>query len=203
MTEIRLIAYTQQNQAVDFNLEAEGFTRKSIYGSRKVVALDKDGNLCKTAQLSSSGTEIYPAKGTGFVKLNSDGTIYENKADESTEAYEKAQHVFILGDRNYCITKIETENQLNEFFEQEIEKLYVLGGINSQKLMQFINEDLFEVHLNGYRKGYIFCRNGRLFLEVGKDSSSQEKHSDFIKKENYDFLPDSDFTLDDIDFGMM
>jgi len=200
--EICLYTHTKTNQAVYFFLEAESFSRKTIYGSRKIIALDKDGNECKKVRLSFDGTQTFPSGGIGYEKLCNDGSIYENKDSEKLEAAQKENHHFKLGEHKYFFSKVETDFQLNQFFEKEIEKLYVLEGINSQELIQYVSSDFFEISLNQFRKGYLFARKGKLFLEVAKDMTSYNANLDFIKRENLDFTPDSELTLDDIDFGM-
>lgn len=200
--EICLYTYSQNNQAVYFFLEAENFSRKTIYGSRKIIALDKNGNECNKIHLSFDGTQTFPSGGISYEKLCDDGRIYENKDNEKLETAEKENHHFKLGEHKYFFSKVETDFQLNQFFEKEIEKLYVLEGINSQELIQYVSSDFFEISLNQFRKGYLFARKGKLFLEVAKDMASYNANLDFIKRENLDFTPDSELTLDDIDFGM-
>ena len=171
--------------------------RKSIYGERKVVALDKNDNECVRVFYDENDMSLYPKKATGLCKLNKDGTIYSAPAKQSAD---KKQHA---DDTTFELEAI-SDYSVKSYLSDEVKDVYTLQGQDTSVLATLIGEKIFSQKKFGAPHSWIFQRNGTVFFVCAKPSRN---FGDYAEK-NLGYQVDdqplvSDVTeLDDIDFEM-
>lgn len=171
--------------------------RKSIYGERKVIALDKNDNECIRVFYDEDDMSLYPKKATGLCKLNKDGTIYSAPAKQSTDKKQQSDD-----------TRVELEllqdSWAKYYLSYEVKDVYTLEGLDTSVLATLIGEKIFNQKKFGAPHSWMFQRNGTVFFVCAKPSSN---FGDYAEK-NLGYQVDdqplvSDVTeLDDIDFEM-
>ena len=152
--------------------------RKKIYGEKKIVPLDKEGQECKRAYLNENGNKVYLSDCYSYCGLDCNGQ-YKQKEKKS------------LATDNTVVYFRETDDisQLSLLFMPK--QVYVLEGEESFSLAFEIKDKIFsssceEHYSNSYSSSYykqiLFQRNGNLFLI--EKSNAYEKHFEHISKES-------------------
>ena len=65
MCEKNLITFRFKDTCEEYSAELVPLKRKSIYGERKVLALDKDDNECSRIMYDESDMTLFPKKSLG------------------------------------------------------------------------------------------------------------------------------------------
>jgi len=177
-----------------FSAEAVPLKRKSIYGERKIIALDKENHECKRILYDESDMTLFPKKTIGTCRLNEEGKIYSKAPDESKTGSE-----YRRDEKDWYIFEELTEDSL--FLEPiEAQEVYTLQGYDVLTVVRVIGERIFR-----YKCGdLLFQRNGTVFLVKRKRGQEGGTYAE----KNTDYQPDdepivSDInSVDDIDFDM-
>lgn len=178
----------------EFSAEAVPLKRKSIYGERKIIALDKENHECKRILYDESDMTLFPKKTIGTCRLNEEGKIYSKAPDESKTGSE-----YRRDEKDWYIFEELTEDSL--FLEPiEAQEVYTLQGYDVLTVVRLIGERIFQ-----YKCGdLLFQRNGTVFLVKRKRGLGYGTYAE----KNTDYQPDdepivSDInSVDDIDFDM-
>ena len=174
--------------------------RKSIYGERKVIALDKDGNECNRVFYDEKDMTLYPKKATGICKITGDGKMYTEKSgDKEVQRNSVMDKVDYAGIVHLKVSQVDPNCSVYKM-EEEAENIFVLEEYDSKVIAQFIGDKIFSAY-----NCKIFQRNGTAFLVLNKCESVSR--GDFAEKNMGYQIDDqplvSDITeLDDIDFAM-
>ena len=147
--------------------------RKSIYGERKIVALNTDESECSKAYLSENGTEVFPKGATASCKIDSDGNAYLK--DRVSQDEEEAG----LGE-TFCYRAIEREAlrfspEGREFDESglasfcgEVTGVYTLEDLDQAALAEAIGTGIYHYDLQTgkgtIKTAMVFQRDGVVFL---------------------------------------
>ncbi len=179
--------------------------RKSIYGERKVIALDKDGNECNRVFYDEKDMTLYPKKATGICKITGDGKMYTEKSgDKEVQRNSVMDKVDYAGIVHLKVSQVDTNCSIYEM-EEEAENIFVLEEYDSKVIAQFIGDKIFTNGIDGYF--HIFQRNGTVFLVLHKQKGEKLIKGSWAEKNMGYQIDDqplvSDITeLDDIDFAM-
>ena len=178
-----------------YTAELVPLKRKSIYGDRKVIAIDKEDKECSRIMYDESDMTIFPKKSLGICRLDEAGKIYSGKDAKEEEALSEYSEYWKYND---CLQEIPADKR--GLGPSNAKAVYTLDGGDTLILSKLIGEKLF------LYKGsdLVFQRNGRIFwIKPEKGVRPGE-----FAKRGKDYQPDdqpivSDITdLDDIDFDM-
>jgi hypothetical protein len=152
--------------------------RKKIYGEKKIVPLDKEGQECKRGYLNENGNKVYLSDCYSYCKFDDDGQ------------YKQKEKKLPATDEGFVRFK-ETDDisQLSLLFMPN--QVYVLEGEESYSLAFEIKDKIF----SSYGQ-IIFQRNGNLFLI--EESDAYEKHIEFISKKDDSIYANLPFILDSV-----
>ena len=175
--------------------------RKSIYGERKIIPLDKDNIECSRVFYDENDMTLYPKKAIGLCKLNQDGTIYAAEKNEPQEKESASQKNAGIENINLSEMKKDTAKF---YINLEAEKIYTLESYDTYAIAALIGEKIFyEEFSGGQRRIWMFQRKGTVFVICG----TVRENGTFAEK-NIGYQIDdqplvSDISdLDDIDFEM-
>ena len=90
-----------------YSAELLPLKRKTVYGERKIIAVDKEGQECGRILYDESSMTLYPKKSIGLCKLNQEGKIYVKKMEE-TEFKKESEYsdYYAFDDRLPCHRKL-------------------------------------------------------------------------------------------------
>ena len=60
-----------------YQFEKKVLNRKKIYGEKKIIPVDKNGNECDRGYLNETGTSLYLSKCSSFCELTDEGLYVE------------------------------------------------------------------------------------------------------------------------------
>ena len=66
----------------NYSAELIPLKRKTIYGERKIIAVDKEGQECKRILYDESDMTLFPKNSVGICKLDEEGKIYVKNPEE-------------------------------------------------------------------------------------------------------------------------
>ena len=182
----------------NFTAELVPLKRKTIYGERKILAVDKDNQECKRIMYDEADMSLFPSKSLGICRLDQEGKIYSQKEDkngnvkaktsEYSEYYQYRNYLEEIKKADLCILPTEAK------------EVYTLEGYDSLAVARIIEDKIF------CYKGsdLVFQRNGKVFWIKPQKGIQPGEYA----KKNMDYQPDdqpiiSDVTsIDDIDFDM-
>ena len=178
-----------------YTAELVPLKRKSIYGDRKVIAIDKDDKECSRIMYDESDMTLFPKKSLGICRLDEEGKIYSGKENKEEKPVSEYSDYWKLND---CLHEIPADKR--GLGPSNAKAVYTLNGGDTLILSRLIGEKLF------LYKGsdLVFQRKGTIFwIKPEKGVRPGE-----FAKRGKDYQPDdqpivSDITdLDDIDFDM-
>ena len=170
--------------------------RKTIYGERKIIAVDKDGQECNRILYDESSMTLYPKKSIGLCKLNQEGKIYVKKAEEPEFKKESEySDYYAFDDRLKEISKDDAC-----FNPVEAKDIYTLEGYDAVEAARRIGEKIFRYK----NRDLVFQRKGRVFwIKPDKEMQPGDYAEKSVGYQADDEPIVSDITsLDDIDFDM-
>jgi hypothetical protein len=162
--------------------------RKKIYGEKKIVPLDKEGQECKRGYLNENGNKIYLSDCYSYCKLDDNGQYKQKEKSPATD------EGFVR------FRETDDISQLSLLFMPN--QVYVLEGEESYSLAFEIKDKIFSSYhfsnsnFSSYYDQIIFQRNGNLFLI--EKSNAYEKHIEFISKEDDSIYANLPFILDSV-----
>ena len=171
-----------------YQFEKKVLNRKKIYGEKKIIPVDKNGNECDKGYLNETGTSLYLSKCSSFCELTDEGLYVEKpktqkKLDETLRFEEEKSSYF----SQYSLLFI-------------TKQAYILEGPESYRLAYDIGDKIFK-NYNGDK--FLFQRNGTLFLITKDNMSDYYKNDTFVGKDTNPFFEEVPFfcnSIDEIDF---
>ncbi len=139
--------------------------RASLYGFKKTVSLDEEGNPCTWARLARDGMTLIPSGGVASGYVSPDG-LWRSKADLSPvdiegNALEEAPSTF-----SAPVTLEETAS-LDLFYEHDIRLVYALSGVEGA-LREALEAGTIFTFPFSYRGGLV---SDQAFLLQGHDET--------------------------------
>jgi len=163
-----------QLNSQDYTLELLKLDRKKLYGWSEKIALDREGETCKTVSLYAQESMILPKGSTGLGSLDDSGEWVE-KSDMHYVDSEGNEVELVPSSFSHPIVLSEKVS-LETFLEHNITAIYSLQGEveypDFVKLLQK-EEDIYTFIFN-YRADYegdpafVIENAGELFVLVGK-----------------------------------
>ena len=179
-----------------FSAELVPLKRKTIYGERKILAVDKDNQECKRIMYDESDMSLFPAKSLGTCRLDSEGKIYSNK-NEGIKAKEDSEYNEFFQFQT-SLEEIKPDDPF--IFPTDAKNVYTLEGYDTLAAARIIGDKIFYYK----RSDLVFQRKGTVFWikpEKGRKSGEYAKKSVGYQPDDEPII--SDITsLDDIDFDM-
>ena len=178
-----------------YTAELVPLKRKSIYGDRKVIAIDKEDKECSRIMYDESDMTLFPKKSLGICRLDEEGKIYSGKENKEERPVSEYSDYWKFND---CLHEIPEDKR--GLGPSNAKAVYTLNGGDTLILSRLIGEKLF------LYKGsdLVFQRKGTIFwIKPEKEVRPGE-----FAKRGKDYQPDdqpivSEITdLDDIDFDM-
>lgn len=171
-----------------YQFEKKVLNRKKIYGEKKIIPVDKNGNECDKGYLNETGTSLYLSKCSSFCELTDEGLYVEKpktqKKLDDTLSFKEENSSYFSQNSLLFITK----------------QAYILEGPESYRLAYDIGDKIFKSY-NGDK--FLFQRNGTLFLITKDNMSDYYKNDTFVGKDTNPFFEEVPFlcnSIDEIDF---
>lgn len=180
----------------NYSAELIPLKRKTIYGERKIIAVDKEGQECKRILYDESDMTLLPKNSVGICKLDEEGKIYvKNPEEENLKKEGEYSDYFANDDR-----LIEISEDDAYLYPSVAKDVYTLEGYDAVEVARRIGEKIFRYKnrdLVFQRKGCVFWLKPNKGVQVGiyaeKSIGYQADDEPII----------SDITsLDEIDFDM-
>lgn len=180
----------------NYSAELIPLKRKTIYGERKIIAVDKEGQECKRILYDESDMTLFPKNSVGICKLDEEGKIYvKNPEEENFKKEGEYSDYFANDDR-----LIEISEDDAYLYPSVAKDVYTLEGYDAVEVARRIGEKIFRYKnrdLVFQRKGCVFWLKPNKGFQVGiyaeKSIGYQADDEPII----------SDITsLDEIDFDM-
>lgn len=194
MNEKNLITVTFPWSCEKYTAELVPLKRKSIYGDRKVIAIDTEDKECKRIMYDESDMTLFPQKSLGLCRLDKEGKLFSGKESKKETVSEYNEYW------KYHDTLEEIPADKKGLSPTNAKAVYTLNGGDSLILSKLIGEKLFLYKgsdLVFQRKGCIFWIKPEKGVRPGeyaqKDTCYQPDDQPIV----------ADVTdLDDIDFDM-
>ncbi len=195
MCEKNLITFRFKDTCEEYSAELVPLKRKSIYGERKVLALDKDDNECSRIMYDESDMTLFPKKSLGICRFDEEGKIYSGKVESEEKSASEYSEYW-----KYNNTLEEIPADYRWLFPSDAKTVYTLEGGDIIAVLNCIGDKIF-----CYKgRDLLFQRNGKIFWIKPVDGV---RPGDYAEK-SVGYQPDdepivSDITdLDDINFDM-
>ncbi len=179
-----------------YSAELLPLKRKTIYGERKIIAVDKQGQECKRILYDESDMTLFPKNSVGICKLDEEGKIYVKNPEEENVKKEGEYSDYFAND-NRLIEIPEDDKYFNPGVAKDV---YTLEGYDAVEVARRIGEKIFRYK----NRDLVFQRKGRVFwLKPNKGFQVGEYAEKSIGYQVDDEPIISDITsLDEIDFDM-
>lgn len=180
----------------NYSAELIPLKRKTIYGERKIIAVDKEGQECKRILYDESDMTLFPKNSVGICKLDEEGKIYvKNPEEENFKKEGEYSDYFANDDR-----LIEISEDDAYLYPRVAKDVYTLEGYDAVEVARRIGEKIFRYK----NRDLVFQRKGRVFwLKPNKGFQVGEYAEKSIGYQADDEPIISDITsLDEIDFDM-
>ncbi|MBP3561984.1 MAG: hypothetical protein J6J67_05735 [Treponema sp.] len=180
----------------NYSAELIPLKRKTIYGERKIIAVDKEGQECKRILYDESDMTLLPKNSVGICKLDEEGKIYVKNPEEENFKKEGEYSDYFANDNRL----IEISEDDAYLYPSVAKDVYTLEGYDAVEVARRIGEKIFRYKnrdLVFQRKGCVFWLKPNKGVQVGiyaeKSIGYQADDEPII----------SDITsLDEIDFDM-
>lgn len=180
----------------NYSAELIPLKRKTIYGERKIIAVDKEGQECKRILYDESDMTLFPKNSVGICKLDEEGKIYvKNPEEENFKKEGEYSDYFANDDR-----LIEISEDDAYLYPSVAKDVYTLEGYDAVEVARRIGEKIFRYK----NRDLVFQRKGCVFwLKPNKGVQVGEYAEKSIGYQADDEPIISDITsLDEIDFDM-
>ena len=165
--------------------------RKKIYGEKKIVPLDKEGQECKRGYLNENGNKVYLSDCYSYCKLDDNGQYKQKEKSPATD------EGFVSFRKTDDISQLSLLFMPNQVYVLEGEESYSLAFEIKDKIFSSYREEHFSNwNFSSYYDQIIFQRNGNLFLI--EKSNAYEKHFEHISKESNTCYADLPCVLDSV-----
>lgn len=196
---------------VNFNGEVSEFgitriTREKLYGKKRRIIVDDDGEQCVSAYLTRDGAALLPSGTTAYLYVTPDEDVVERRdlqaVDEDGNPVESVPST--LG-----VEQLVTEPvPATRILDHVVTAVYQLDGEDlGEVLVQALKDGaIFEIRFN-YRAGFedwpafLLSNDDGLFLLVCADASFDFFYPDTAVDDDDD-EEDDPFDDDDLDFSM-
>ena len=170
-----------------YSAELLPLKRKTVYGERKIIAVDKEGQECGRILYDESSMTLYPKKSIGLCKLNQEETEFKKKSEYS-DYYAFDDMLKEISKDDACFNPVEAKD------------VYTLEGYDAVEAVRRIGEKIFRYK----NRDLVFQRKGRVFwIKPDKEMQPGDYAEKSIGYQADDEPIVSDITsLDDIDFDM-
>ena len=170
--------------------------RKTIYGERKIIAVDKEGQECKRILYDESDMTLFPKNSVGICKLDEEGKIYVKNPEEENLKKEGEYSDYFANDNRL----IEISEDNAHLYPSVAKDVYTLEGYDAVEVARRIGEKIFRYK----HRDLVFQRKGRVFwLKPNKGFQVGIYADKSIGYQADDEPIISDITsLDEIDFDM-
>ena len=180
----------------NYSAELIPLKRKTIYGERKIIAVDKEGQECKRILYDESNMTLFPKNSVGICKLDEEGKIFVKNPEEENFKKEGEYSDYFANDNRL----IEISEDDAYLYPSVAKDVYTLEGYDAVEVARRIGEKIFRYKnrdLVFQRKGCVFWLKPNKGFQVGiyaeKSIGYQADDEPII----------SDITsLDEIDFDM-
>ena len=196
--------------SVNFNGEVSEFditriTREKLYGKKRRIIVDDEGEQCVSAYLTRDGAALLPSGTTAYLYVTPDEEVVERRdlqaVDDDGNPVEPAPST--LGVEQMVTEPVPPTRVL----ENVVNAVYQLDGENlGEVLVEALNDGaIFEIRFN-YRAGFedwpafLIGNDDGLFLLVCADASFDFYYPDTAVDDEDD--DDEDPFEDDLDFSM-
>ena len=180
----------------NYSAELIPLKRKTIYGERKIIAVDKEGQECKRILYDESDMTLLPKNSVGICKLDEEGKIYVKNPEEENLKKEGEYSDYFANDNRL----IEISEDNAHLYPSVAKDVYTLEGYDAVEVARRIGEKIFRYK----HRDLVFQRKGRVFwLKPNKGFQVGEYAEKSIGYQADDEPIISDITsLDEIDFDM-
>lgn len=180
----------------NYSAELIPLKRKTIYGERKIIAVDKEGQECKRILYDESDMTLFPKNSVGICKLDEEGKIYVKNPEEENFKKEGEYSDYFANDNR--LIEISEDNAY--LYPSVAKDVYTLEGYDAVEVARRIGEKIFRYK----HRDLVFQRKGRVFwLKPNKGFQVGEYAEKSIGYQADDEPIISDITsLDEIDFDM-
>ena len=180
----------------NYSAELIPLKRKTIYGERKIIAVDKEGQECKRILYDESDMTLLPKNSVGICKLDEEGKIYVKNPEEENFKKEGEYSDYFANDNR--LIEISEDNAC--LYPSVAKDVYTLEGYDAVEVARRIGEKIFRYK----HRDLVFQRKGRVFwLKPNKGFQVGEYAEKSIGYQADDEPIISDITsLDEIDFDM-
>lgn len=180
----------------NYSAELIPLKRKTIYGERKIIAVDKEGQECKRILYDESDMTLLPKNSVGICKLDEEGKIYVKNPEEENLKKEGEYSDYFAYDNRL----IEISEDDAYLYPSVAKDVYTLEGYDAVEVARRIGEKIFRYK----HRDLVFQRKGRVFwLKPNKGFQVGEYAEKSIGYQADDEPIISDITsLDEIDFDM-
>lgn len=129
--------------------------RKTIYGERKIIAVDKEGQECKRILYDESDMTLFPKNSVGICKLDEEGKIYVKNPEEENFKKEGEYSDYFANDNR--LIEISEDNAY--LYPSVAKDVYTLEGYDAVEVARRIGEKIFRYK----NRDLVFQRKGRVF----------------------------------------
>lgn len=180
----------------NYSAELIPLKRKTIYGERKIIAVDKEGQECKRILYDESDMTLLPKNSVGICKLDEEGKIYVKNPEEENFKKEGEYSDYFANDNRL----IEISEDNAHLYPSVAKDVYTLEGYDAVEVARRIGEKIFRYK----NRDLVFQRKGRVFwLKPNKGFQVGIYAEKSIGYQADDEPIISDITsLDEIDFDM-
>lgn len=180
----------------NYSAELIPLKRKTIYGERKIIAVDKEGQECKRILYDESDMTLFPKNSVGICKLDEEGKIYVKNPEEENFKKEGEYSDYFANDNRL----IEISEDKAHLYPSVAKDVYTLEGYDAVEVARRIGEKIFRYK----NRDLVFQRKGRVFwLKPNKGFQVGIYAEKSIGYQADDEPIISDITsLDEIDFDM-
>ena len=180
----------------NYSAELIPLKRKTIYGERKIIAVDKEGQECKRILYDESDMTLLPKNSVGICKLDEEGKIYVKNPEEENFKKEGEYSDYFANDNRL----IEISEDNAHLYPSVAKDVYTLEGYDAVEVARRIGEKIFRYK----HRDLVFQRKGRVFwLKPNKGFQVGIYAEKSIGYQADDEPIISDITsLDEIDFDM-
>lgn len=195
MSEKNTIIFSFEESREKYSAELIPLKRKTIYGERKVIAVDKENNECSRILYDESDMTLFPKKSIGTCRLDAEGKLYSGREDRNEKTESDYGDYWKNSD---SLREVPADSRF--LLPDEAKAVYTLEGGDTLIVLNRIGEKIFRYK----NRDLVFQRNGKVFWIKPVDGMQP---GDFAEK-SVGYQPDdqpivSDITdLDDINFDM-
>ena len=195
MSEKNTIIFSLENSLENYSAELVPLKRKTIYGERKVIALDKENNECSRILYDESDMTLFPKKSIGTCRLDAEGKLYSSKEKQNEKTESEYSDYWKNSD---SLREVPADSRF--LSPGEAKAVYTLEGGDTLVILNRIGDRIFRYK----NRDLVFQRNGKVFWIKQVDGVQPGGYAE----KSVDYQPDdepivSDITdLDDINFDM-